>query len=152
MNQIQNYYLEALKEAPTLAKLIDPLLRKAGFDTEDINSVHEEYEIQTEKAAIEIDRCLKKSGKPVILLQAKPIGRRDLFKVDYDKTFSAALQSSISFCVFTDGICWEFYTLDHQVLQSRNPELVKRVEILYEPLKVEEIVCTLKQIVEKYEN
>lgn len=125
-NQIQTYYLQGLKETPTLAKLVDPLLRKAGFDTENMESVHEEYEVQTEKSAVEIDRCLKKSGKPIIFLQAKPVGRRDLFRVDYDKTFRAASSASIIFCVFTDGIYWEFYIIEQS--KPKAPQLLKKYE------------------------
>lgn len=152
-NKIQTYYLQGLKEAPTLAKFVDPVLREAGLNTEDIESVHEEYEVRTETAAIEIDRCLKESGKPIIFLQAKPIGRRDLFKVDYDKTFRAALCVDVSFCVFTDGISWEFYIIE-QSTASKVPQLLKRVEILYDPLKRVEIVQILKNLIkgDRYES
>ena len=152
-NNIQTYYLHGLKEAPTLAKFIDPVLREAGLDTEDIESVHEEYEVRTEVAAVEIDRCLKILGKPLIFLQAKPIGRRDLFNVDYTKTFKAALAAGISFCVFTDGAVWEFYTIDPSS-DMKTPTLLKRIEILYDPLKQVEIVEIFKKLmgVNKYES
>lgn len=145
-NDIKKFYIQGLKEAPTLAKFIDPVLREAGLDTEDIESVHEEYEVRTEAAAIEIDRCLKESGNPMIFLQAKPIGRRDLFKVDYDKTFRAALRANVSFCVFTDGISWEFYIIE-QSTESKAPRLLKKVEILYDSLKRVEIVQTFKTLI-----
>lgn len=144
--KIQDYYLQRLKEAPTLAKLVDPVLREAGFNTEDIESVQEEYEVKTEVVAVEIDRCLKESGNPMIFLQAKPIGRRDLFKVDYDKTFRAAVRANVSFCVFTDGISWEFYIIE-QSEESKSPQLMKKVEILYEPAKQDEIVQTFKNLI-----
>lgn len=145
-NNIQTYYLQGLKEASTLAKFIDPVLCEAGLDTEDIESVQEEYEVRTESSAVEIDRCLKESGKPVIFLQAKPIGRRDLFKVDYDKTFRAALCADVSFCVFTDGISWEFYIIE-QSTESKVPQLLEKVEILYDPLKRVEIVQIFKNLI-----
>lgn len=150
-NDIKKFYIQGLREAPTLAKFIDPVLREAGFNTEDIESVHEEYEVRTETSVVEIDRCLKESGKPVILLQAKPMGRRDLFKVDYGKTFRAALCADVSFCIFTDGISWEFYILDPTL---RIQQLLKKVEILYDPLKRVEIVQILKNLIKgaRYES
>ena len=151
--QIKEFYLQGLKEAPTLAKLIDPIIREVGLDTEDIESVHEEYEVKTEVAAVEIDRCLKKAGKPIIFLQAKPIGRRDLFKVDYIKTFRAASCENVFFCVFTDGVSWEFYILD-PTSKVQTPQLLKRVEILYDPLKRVEVVQIFKKLIkgDRYES
>lgn len=145
-NKIQDYYLQRLKEAPTLAKLVDPILREAGFNTEDMESVQEEYEVRIEASAVEIDRCLKESGKPLIFLQAKPIGRRDLFKVDYYKTFRAAFCANVLFCIFTDGISWEFYTLD-PASEVQSSQLLKKVEILYDPLKRVEIVQIFKDLI-----
>jgi len=150
-NKIQTYYLHGLKEAPTLAKLIDPVLREAGFNTEDIESVQEEYEIKTELAAVEIDRCLKKAGKPVIFLQAKPVGRKDLFKVDYKKTFSAAKVAEVTFCIFTDGIYWEFYAIN-QSLEASNPQFLKRIEILYDLSRQDEVALTLRNLRESIQN
>lgn len=146
LDNIQTYYLQGLKEAPTLAKFVDPILREAGFNTEDIESVDEEYEVKIEVTAVEIDRCLKRAGKPAIFLQAKPIGRRDLFKVDYDKTFKAASCANVSYCVFTDGISWEFYIIK-QFLGSKTPQLLKKVEILYDLSKHDEIVQTFKNLI-----
>lgn len=143
-NLIQEYYLQGLKETSTLIKLIDPLLNEVGFNTRDIDSVHEEYEVKTKASAVKIDRCLKKKGKPIIFLQAKSIGRRDLFKDDYEKTFRAASWAHVSFCVFTDGISWEFYII--KSIRSKTPQLLKRVEILYEPAKRDEITQTLKSL------
>lgn len=153
LHRMQEIYLNGLKEAPTLAKFVDPVLREAGLDTEDIESVHEEYEVKLETAAIEIDRCLKESGNPRIFLQAKPIGRKDLFKIDYDKTFKAALRANVSYCVFTDGIFWEFYIIE-QSTESKAPRLLKKVEILYDSLKQTEIVQILKNLIkgDRYES
>lgn len=153
IQDIKEFYIQGLKEAPTLAKFIDPVLRQAGFDTEDIESVHEEYEVRTEVVAVEIDRCLKVVGEPLIFLQAKPIGRRDLFNVDYKKTFKAASEAGIIFCVFTDGISWEFYTIE-QSTGSKIPQLLKKIEILYDPLKRVEIVQIFKNLIKggRYES
>lgn len=152
-DKVQTYYLQGLKEAPTLAKFVDPVLREAGMDTEDMESIHEEYEVKTEEGAVEIDRCLKGLGNPKIFLQAKPIGRKDLFKIDYDKTFKAALSANVFFCVFTDGISWEFYIIE-QSTESTPQKLLKRIEILYDPLKRVEVIQILRNLIEgdRYES
>lgn len=142
---LQTFYVQGLREAPTIAKLIDPLLKNAGFDTEDIDSVEEEYSVRTNLGTVEIDKCLKCSGKPYVFLQAKPIGKTHLFKIDYKKTFEAAFSQGIPYAVFTDGVLWEFYSVFQSSL-TIHPQMIWQVNLLYDSSKHSELVQKLQSL------
>lgn len=145
IQKVTDYYLRYIKETPTLAKIIDPLTRMAGFDTEDMDSVQEAYDVRASKFSVEIDRCLKKDGKPIMFLQAKPIGRNYLFKVDYEKTFKAAQKAGIDICIFTDGMVWEFYSFNKS-LDIETPRRFKEINILNNSSGYEELIQILKDL------
>lgn len=142
LQKVTDYYLHRIKETPTLAKIIDPIARKAGFDTEDSTSIQEAYDVKTSDYTVEIDRCLKKDNKPIIFLQAKQIGRKDLFKVDYIKTFNAAKKAGVDICIFADGMIWEFYSFNMS-LYPETPRLFKKIDILDNPSGYEELIQIL---------
>lgn len=132
---LSTFYIQGLREAPTIAKLIEPILREVGLNTEDINSIEEEFIVNTNLGAVAVDRCLKSKGRPWIFLQAKPIGKAYLFKVDYKKTFDAAFKQGVPYVIFTDGNWWEFYEQDN---------LLRRIDLLHKPQKSSELIIFLK--------
>ncbi|MDO8570663.1 MAG: hypothetical protein Q7R97_03715 [Candidatus Daviesbacteria bacterium] len=143
--KITNFCLQRIKETPTLAKIIDPITRKAGFDTEELTSVQEAYDVNTGEYSVELDRCLKRDNKPIIFLQAKPIGRQDLFKVDYSKTFKAAKKAGVDICLFTDGRIWKFYSFNMS-LYSETPRLFKTIDVLNNLPGYEELIQILADL------
>ena len=135
LQNLSTFYVQGLREAPTIAKLIEPILREAGSNTDDINSIEEEYVVYTSFGTVAIDRCLKKEGRPWVFLQAKPIGKACLFKVDYKKTFEAAFKQGVPYIIFTDGNWWEFY---------EHGNLLWRIDLLHKPHKSSELIIFLK--------
>lgn len=151
MKNITDYLLDNLKKLPlrnikeevTLSKIIDPILELAGFETIDLQSVEEELDAQTGDSAhpIEIDRCLKNSGKPIAFVQCKQTGSKCRLKNDHGKTFKAAKLGQTPWVIFTDGEYWEFYK--HGRLEY---ELNKSIDLLYDQAKYQEVVDILQNI------
>ncbi len=145
MQNLSTFYIQGLREAPTIAKLIEPLLRESGLNKEDMNSIEEEFIVYTKLGAVAIDRCLKKNGKPWIFLQAKPVGKAFLFKVDYKKTFEAASKQEVPYVVFTDGNSWEFYSVLRSGLEFHS-NIIWQIELVRNPQKFSEIVQFLQNL------
>lgn len=143
LNNLRTLPLRNNKEEVTLSKVIDPVIELAGFNTIDIESVEEEFDSQTGDSIypIEIDRCLKDNGDPVVFIQCKQLGSKHRLKNDHKKTFKAAKLGHIPWVIFTDGEVWEFYklgNLDYENNQSIN--------IRYDQSRCQEIVNILQNI------
>lgn len=136
-NDIKSLLIRGLREAATIYKTVDPLLGNAGFNVNDMESVEEEYNVRTSFGIVEIDKCLKSNGKALAFLQAKPLGKSHLFKIDYQKTFEAASRYGVPYAIFTSGDCWEFY---------KQTILRLRVNLLYKPQKSLEVITFLKEM------
>ena len=138
--------MKKANEAVTIGKLIYPIIREAGFNTEDINSVEEEYEIQAIKSSIFVDRMLKdKNGKPTCALQAKKVGDTYLLGGDIKKTLPHTLKAGIQYSVFTEGTEWRLYKegRHYRTLYLRGQNAKRDQEYL---------VDFLKSIRERYKN
>ena len=137
--------IQGVNEAVTLAKLIDPILREAGFDTEDIKSVEEEFSVEIDSETVIIDRCLKRRGKTLVFLQAKQVGRKNLFKNDVSKTRRVASKYQVPFIIFTDGVFWELNKMIG--LQPLiDYEKYMQINLSYYPSKYQEIITALKSL------
>ena len=102
--------MRGVNEAVTIGKLINPIIRKAGFNVEDLNSVEEEYEIKAYNGSIFVDRMLKdKSGRPACAVQAKKVGSTHLLDTDVKKTIPYFLKAGILHSIFTDGTEWRIF-------------------------------------------
>jgi len=144
LQNLSTFYIQGLREAPTITKLIVPLLREAGINNDDINSTEEEFNVQTSFGAVAIDICIKIKGRPWIFLQAKPIGKAYLFRVDYKKTFEAAFKQRIPYVIFTDGNSWEFYKKTLQSGLDPQYNLLWRIDLVHKPQKTLEITHFLQ--------
>ncbi len=130
------------KEEVTLAKIIDPIIELSGFDSMNIMSVEEEYDASIGGLhPIEIDKCLKKDGKPIAFMQSKQIGSSYRFKSDYERTFKAALLQQIPWVIFTDGESWEFHKLN-----GIQYERITAITLRYDQSQYLVIVTILKNI------
>lgn len=135
--------LEKTKEEVTLAKIVDPILELAGFETINLQSVEEELDAQTGDSChpIEIDRCLKNNGKPMAFVQCKQIGSRHRLRNDHEKTFKAAKIGQIRWVVFTDGEYWDFHKLG-----KLNYKLNDSISLRYDQVGYQKVVNILRNL------
>ena len=92
-------------EMQTRYALIDPLLRELGWDTSDPSQVTPEYAVGSGRA----DYALLRSGKPVLMVEAKKLGE-DL-KGAVLQGVSYAWQQGASHFAVTDGQRWQIYNI-----------------------------------------
>lgn len=143
LSNLQILPLQNIKEEVTLSKIIDPIIELAGFETKNIDSVEEEFDSRTGDSIypIEIDRCLKDNGDPVVFIQCKQLGSKHRLKNDHNKTFKAAKLKHIPWVVFTDGEVWEFYKLGDLDYENN-----KTITLRYDQSQFQEIVNALQNI------
>lgn len=143
LSNLQILSLRNIKEEVTLSKIIDPIIELAGFETLNIDSVEEEFNAFTGSSIfpIEIDRCLKNNGVPLVFIQCKQLGSKHRIKDDCKKTFEAARLINIPWVIFTDGEYWEVYNLASLEYKSN-----KSINLRYDQSKYQEIVNILQNI------
>ncbi|MBI2917194.1 MAG: type I restriction enzyme HsdR N-terminal domain-containing protein [Chloroflexi bacterium] len=97
-------------ESRTRYALIDPLLRKLGWDTEDPDQVRPECSVKTPAGKVErVDYALLEQKEPWVVVEAKKLGI----------PLSEALGDNINYCVYlgahylvnTNGQLWEIYDM-----------------------------------------
>ena len=91
-------------ETRTRQVLIDPLLRRLGWDVSNPNIVQLEYRVKEQWA----DYVLMSKGKPVAVIEAKPLGSNLKIKV-IGQAIAYAKLAVIDYTVVTDGDRWEMY-------------------------------------------
>ena len=97
-------------EASTRYILIDPLLRKLGWDTEDANKVRPEF---TGIGGGRADYALFGSiaqDKPAAMLEAKPLGTTITTAV-VDQAFRYCYPEGINYMIISNGDNWRLYDL-----------------------------------------
>ena len=96
-------------EALTRSVLIDPLLRRLGWDTSDPAQVRPEYSIQTPHSTTKADYALfAGSDKPAAIVEAKKLGESSLSDAAYQAMNYCAAHGYEYFAV-TDGQRWTVY-------------------------------------------
>ena len=95
-----------LKETQTRTIVIQPLLEALGWDVRDLSQVEEEHPTVDGKS---VDYALKLEGRPVLLVEAKPLGDdlRDIRAIT--QVVSYAANEGIQWCVLTNGVKWQVY-------------------------------------------
>ena len=88
-------------ETRTRQVLIDPLLRKLGWDVSNPNIVQLEYRVEELWA----DYVFMSRGKPVAVVEAKRLGS----DLDVRQAVTSATMAGISYAIVTDGDKWEMY-------------------------------------------
>ena len=109
-------------ETRTRQVLIDPLLRKLGWDVSNPNIVQLEYRVKEQRA----DYVLMSKGKPVVVIEAKPLGTNLKASV-IGQALAYAKLAVINYAVVTDGDIWEMY----DVFKKAAPEecLLMKLEL-----------------------
>ena len=109
-------------ETRTRQVLIDPLLRKLGWDVSDPNIVQLEYRVQKEQA----DYVLISKGKPIAVVEAKRLGS-DLGDKPIMQALKYAIWDSFDYIIVTDGDKWEMYEVFKKV--TFKERLLVRLEL-----------------------
>ena len=116
----------AENETRTRQVLIDPLLRKLGWDVSNPNIVQLEYEVRKERA----DYALMSKGKPLAVVEAKRLGS-DLGDKQIRQALNYANPDAIRYIIVTDGDKWEMYKVFEEVkLEER---LLMKLELSQQP-------------------
>jgi len=100
-------------EASTKSSLINPFIRLIGYDTEDPREVVGEYSADFAKRTggkLEcVDYALFKDGKPVIFIEAKPIGEElGNHEPQLARYFNATAE--VRFGILSNGIVYKFFS------------------------------------------
>ena len=112
-------------ETRTRQVLIDPLLRKLGWDVSNPNIVQLEYRVKQGQP----DYALMSRGKPRAVVEAKKLGT-DLDEV-ITQAFNYANPAGIPYMIVTDGDNWEMYKVfEEATLEER---LLVKLELSQQP-------------------
>jgi hypothetical protein len=95
-----------LKEAPTRRIFVEALLQALGWDVTDPDEVELECPTIDGKS---VDYALKIDGKPVLLVEAKPLNDplRDVKSVT--QVVGYAANANVKWCVLTNGVTYKVY-------------------------------------------
>lgn len=115
----------AENETRTRQVLIDPLLRKLGWDVSNPNMVHLEYSVKQERA----DYALMPKGKRLAVIEAKRLG------TDLDdrvmQVLNYANAGGFPYMILTNGDKWEMYKVfEPAILEER---LLMKLELSQQP-------------------
>ena len=110
-------------EYNTRILLIDPVLRKLGWDVEDPELVRMEVELARPKG-LRADYVLLEHDVPVAIVEAKSFGRG----LEDDRFLNQAAQyagyAGVSFFVLTDGNIWRLYRISSgKAVRDLQPEI-----------------------------
>ena len=116
----------AENETRTRQVLIDPLLRKLGWDVSNPNIVQLEYRVEQGRP----DYALMSKGKPLAVVEAKRLGS-DLGDDQIIQALTYAVAAAISYMIVTDGDKWEMYNVFEKVPWKKR--LLMKLELSQQP-------------------
>ncbi|MDP2209631.1 MAG: type I restriction enzyme HsdR N-terminal domain-containing protein [Bacteroidota bacterium] len=100
-----NSYVSSYNEDQTKNGIILPILRRLGWDTENIDEVFPEFSIENQR----VDYALRLKNKQVVFLEAKR-PTEDLDNEGHqDQLLKYSYKVSVELAVFTNGITWYLY-------------------------------------------
>lgn len=112
-------------ETRTRQVLIDPLLRKLGWDVSNPNIVQLEYRVGYRVKKEQADYALMPKGKPLAVIEAKRLGTNLDDRIM--QVLNYANVSGFPYMILTDGDKWEMYKVFEQAtLEER---LLMRLEL-----------------------
>lgn len=106
LQKLPGYRQQSLNETTTRRFIIDPLLESLDWDILNLDEVQLEYSTIDGKF---VDYALKLNGKPVLLVEAKPL--QDSLKDNkaIGQIISYATNAGVEWCILTNGIKWQVY-------------------------------------------
>lgn len=107
-------------EEQTKTSLIMPMFSLLGYDVFNVNEFKPEYDAYIGEKIEKVDYAVLRDGKPIIIVEAKPVNAR-LEKHDEQLKRYFAF-SAAKFAVLTNGVVYRFYTdLDAPNLMDHDP-------------------------------
>jgi len=103
---LSRHRTRGLKEYPTRTIFIDPLLEALGWEVRDPDDVELEYPTVDKKS---VDYALKLNRKPVLLLEAKPLGDNLDDVKSITQVIGYASNDGIEWCILSNGIHYRVY-------------------------------------------
>lgn len=97
-----------MSEANTISTLIEPLLEVLGWNIRDPEEVQREYPVRVGEKIEHVDIALKINNKPVIFIEAKPIGT-ELRDHLAEQPINYAHTERVDWCILTNGREWKVY-------------------------------------------
>lgn len=97
---------QRLKEYPTRACIIDPILEALGWNVREPEEVELEFGTIDGKA---VDYALKINGKPVVLVEAKGLSESLDDVKGITQVVGYAANAGVDWCVLTNGVIWRVY-------------------------------------------
>lgn len=104
--QLERHRRSGLKEYPTRAIFIDPLLEALGWDLRDTDVVELEHATIDGKS---VDYALKVHKKPALFLEAKQLNDPLTDVKDITQTVGYASNDGVEWCVLTNGVRYKVY-------------------------------------------
>lgn len=100
-----------LNESDTKRLLVEPLLEALGWDVRSFDDLRMEYAV----AGSRVDYALLLSGKPVLFVEAKPLGSNLDDERWISQTINYANSVGVEWCVLTNGVDYGIYRVHEQV-------------------------------------
>jgi hypothetical protein len=97
-----------MSEADTISTLIEPLLEVLGWNLRDPEEVQREYSVRVGEKTEYVDMALKINNKPVVFIEAKPVGT-DLRDHLAEQPINYAHTERVDWCILTNGREWRVY-------------------------------------------
>ena len=92
-------------EDQTKLAFVLPILRRLGWDTEDVDEVHPEFSVEHRR----VDYALVLKGRPAVFIEAKRPSE-DLDNKSYEEQLlDYSFRQTVELAVLTNGLSWSFY-------------------------------------------
>ncbi len=95
----------SFNEDQTKLAFVLPILRRLGWDTEDVDEVHPEFSVEHRR----VDYALVLNGRPAVFIEAKRPSE-DLDNKSYEEQLlDYSFRQTVELAVLTNGLSWSFY-------------------------------------------
>lgn len=98
----------AMNEADTISTLIEPLLEVLGWNLRNPEEVQRGYSVHVGEKIEYVDIALKINNKPVVFIEAKPVGT-DLRDHLAEQPINYAHTERVDWCILSNGREWRVY-------------------------------------------
>ena len=102
-NVRSNAHLPSFTEDQTKMAIVQPILRRVGWDTENVDEVSPEFSVENRR----VDYALRVNNRSVVFIEAKRPGE-DL-ENHQEQLLDYSFRQSVDIAVLTNGITWAFY-------------------------------------------
>jgi len=104
--KLDRHRKDGLKEYPTRAIFVDPLLQALGWDVREPDEVELEYPTIDGKS---VDYAPKINRKPVLFIEAKPLNDPLTDVKSITQVVGYAANAGVEWCILTNGVTYKVY-------------------------------------------